>query len=98
MTKQRKQYTAEFKQDAVSLVTEQGYSFAEAGRSLGINGNMVSRWHREFAANGSTAFPGNGKLSPEQHRIQELERQVQRLEMEKAILKKATVFFAKESR
>ena len=98
MTKQRKRHTAEFKQDAVRLVTEQGYSFAEAGRSLGINGNMVSRWHRELTTHSDTAFPGNGKLSPEQHRIRELERQVQRLEMEKAIFKKATVFFAKESR
>jgi transposase-like protein len=49
----------------------------------------------ELTAHRDTAFPGNGKLSPEQQRIRELERQVQRLEMEKAILKKATVFFAR---
>ena len=37
----RKQYTKEFKLDAVSLVTEQGYSRAEAARRLGINSNML---------------------------------------------------------
>ena len=98
MVKKRQKYTVEFKQEAVGLVTGHGYSCAEAGRSLGINGNIISRWHRELLSNQEGAFQGNGKSSPEQHRIQELERQVQRLEMEKAILKKATVFFAKESR
>ncbi len=36
----RKKYTKEFKLDAVSLVTDQGYSRAEAARSLGINANI----------------------------------------------------------
>ncbi len=39
----RKKYSKEFKLDAVSLVTEQGYSQAEAARSLGINANMLGR-------------------------------------------------------
>ncbi len=94
MMKKRKQYTEEYKREAVGLVAEHGYSYAEAGRSLGINGNMINRWHR---AQDGTA-PGSGKLSQEQQRIKELEAQVKRLEMEKAILKNATVFFAKESR
>ena len=98
MVTKRQKYTAEYKQEAVGLVTGDGYSYAEAGRSLGINGNIISRWHRELLSSQEGAFPGNGESSPEQQRIQELERQVQRLEMEKAILKKATVFFAKESR
>jgi transposase len=99
MTRQRKKYTAEFKQEAVGLVTEHGYNPTEAGRSLGINGNMVRRWQRELEAEvtAGRAFPGNGKLNPDQQRIKELEAQVKRLEIEKAILKKATVFFAKES-
>ena len=97
MVKIRKQYTAEFKQEAVGLVTEHGYSYAEAGRSLGIHASMLARWHREQAAAGAEAFPGNGRLTPEQQRIHELERQNRRLQMERDILKKATAFFAKES-
>ena len=44
MGKKRQKYTAEFKRDAVNLVTTQGHGYAEAGRSLGINPNMLSRW------------------------------------------------------
>ena len=45
MTERRQKYTAEFKRDAVKLVTEQGYAIAEAARNLGLNGNMLGRWH-----------------------------------------------------
>jgi transposase len=38
MTKQkRSSYTKEFKEEAVKLIIEQGYSYAEAGRNLGVN-------------------------------------------------------------
>ena len=35
--RKRRNYTQEFKEEAVKLITEQGYSFAEAGRNLGVN-------------------------------------------------------------
>lgn len=96
MTK-RKQYTKEFKLDAVSLVTEQGYSRAEASRQLGINTNMLARWIKECTETDDQAFRGNGTLTTDQEEIKTLRAQVKRLEMEKEILKKATVFFAKET-
>ena len=46
----RKQYTKEFKLDAVKLVTEQGYTRAEAARNLGLNTNMLGRWVQELQA------------------------------------------------
>ena len=61
----RKKYSKEFKLDAVSLVTDQGYTRTEAGRSLGINANMLGRWVQEFQAGDGQAFCGNGKLTPE---------------------------------
>ncbi len=94
----RKTYTKEFKLDAVSLVLEQGYTKAEAARSLSINSNMLARWIKELDTEDGHAFRGNGKLSPEQEQIKELQRRVKRLEMEKEILKKATVFFAVETK
>ena len=92
----RKKYSKEFKLDAVSLVLDQGYSRAEAARSLGLNGNMLGRWVLEQRTDGGKAFRGNGKLTPEQEEIRKLRSQVKNLKMEKEILKKATVFFAKE--
>lgn len=96
MTK-RKQYTKEFKLDAVSLVTAQGYSRAEAARRLGVNANMLSRWLNEAQSNDQT-FRGKGKQTAEQEEIAKLRAEIKRLEMEKEILKKAAVFFAKETK
>ena len=94
----RKQYTKEFKLDAINLVLEQGYSRAEAARSLDINANMLGRWVKEYQDDDGQAFRGNGVLTPEQEEIRQLKAQVKRLEMEKSILKKATVFFAGETK
>ena len=94
----RKKYPKEFKLDAISLVLDQGYTRTEAARSLGINANMLGRWVKEQQSDDGQAFRGNGKLTPEQEEIRKLKTRVKRLEMEKDILKKATVFFAKETR
>ena len=97
MTK-RKKYSKEFKLDAIALVVEQNYSQAEASRNLGINPNILGRWINEAENDDGHAFRGNGKLTPEQEEIRSLKAQVKRLEMEREILKKATVFFAKETK
>lgn len=94
----RKKYSKEFKLDAVSLVLDQGYSRAEAARSLGINTNVLGRWVREHQEGGGQEFRGNGKLTPEQEEVRKLKAQVKRLQMERDILKKATAFFAAETK
>ncbi len=92
MSKQmRKKYSNEFKHEAIGLVVDQGYSKAEAGKSLGINPDLIRRWQREIEGGGSDAFPGQGKLPLGQQRIRDLENENRRLRMEKDILKKATV-------
>ena len=93
----RKKYPKEFKLDAVSLVLEQGYTRADAAKSLGINSNMLGRWIKEAESDDGQSFRGNGKLTEEQEQIRALQKRVKRLEMEKDILKKATVFFAAET-
>lgn len=93
----RRQYTREFKQDAVRLVTEQGYNQAEAARNLGIERRILGRWMKEFQQDESEAFRGNGKLTSEQEELRRLREENRRLKMERDILKKAATFFAKES-
>jgi|ETNmetMinimDraft_8_1059916.scaffolds.fasta_scaffold78367_2 transposase len=97
MDRPRRTFTKEFKEEAVQLVLSEGYTCAEAGRSLGLNPNLLSRWKQEVTAANGQAFPGHGQRFPDPQRIQELERQVRRLQMEKDVLKKAAAFFAKES-
>ena len=46
--KKRRKYTQEFKEEAVKLIINQGYSFAEAGRNLGVNPNLLSRWKKDI--------------------------------------------------
>ena len=84
--------------DAISLVLEQGYTRADAASSLDIKPGLLGRWVREHQADDGQAFRGNGNLTPEQEEIRKLNAQVKRLQMEKDILKKATVFFAAETK
>ena len=95
----RKQYTKEFKLDAISLVVDQGLTIAEAARSLGIRANMLGRWIKENEAdNNGQAFRGNGKLTPDQEEIRRLKIENKQLKLERQILKEAAVFFAKETK
>ena len=98
MTK-KKEYPKVFKLDALSLVLEPEYTKSEASRSLGINPNLIARWIQEHQSDESgQAFRSNGKLTPELEEIRALRGQVNRLQMEKDILKKRTIFFAKETK
>lgn len=95
----RKQYTREFKLDAISLVLNQGHTTTEVSRSLEINANMLRRWIREYQADdGDQSFRGNGKLTPEQEEIRQLKVQIKQLKLEREILKEAAVFFAKATK
>jgi len=94
--KKRKNYTQEFKGEAVKLITEQGYSFAEAGRNLGINPNLLSRWKRDIEGDsGRNLSPGSAVVM--QSELKRLKKENKRLRMEREILKKAAAFFARES-
>src|SRR4051812_17755665 len=64
MARVRRTYTREFKIEAVKLITEQGYSVAEAARSLGLHENLLRSWKQAFHDQGEQAFPGQGTPSP----------------------------------
>ena len=94
MAKKRRTYTAEFKTEAVKLVTEQGYSVAEAARSLGVNDNLIRNWKQAVEAEGELAFPGQGGPSPADEELRRLRAEVQRLRAERDLLKKAAAYSA----
>ena len=89
-----KQYTSEFKEEAVALVREQGYSVAEAAKSVGIATNMLYKWKEKI----EVAESGKALTEDERGELKQLRREVKDLRMEKEILKKASAFFAKEMR
>src|SRR5262245_43886373 len=96
MAKQRRNYTPEFKTEAVKLVTEQGYSVAEAARSLGIHETLLRSWRQALENQGDQAFPGHGKLPVIEEELRRLRVENKRLRAERDILKKATALFAQE--
>lgn len=94
----RKQFTKEFKEGAARLVTEQGRKIADAAKSLGVSPWTLSRWVRAAKSEGDEAFRGRGQRSAEQQQIYDLQQKVKQLEEERAILKKAAAYFARDIR
>lgn len=94
----RPKFTTEFKLGAVKLVIEQGYTRQAAADSLGVSLSAMTRWVK--AQSGIQAKPGTkqeGLNLSERNELEMLRKQNAKLLMEKEILKKAAVFFAKES-
>jgi len=98
MAKNQKSYTREFKIEAVRLLKSTGKSQTEIERELGIGSSNLSRWKKQFGEEGEEAFPGRGRLTPEEERIRKLERKIEILQQERDILKKAVAIFSKQSK
>lgn len=94
---ERRRHGREFKLEAVRLVRERGVTAAQAARDLGIHPNLLRNWMKAFEADPVDAFPGHGRMKPEQLEIERLRREVRKLKAERDILKKAAAYFAKES-
>jgi len=91
-----KKYPAEFKESSVRLAVESNQPVAQTARELGININTLHTWIKKYhqpktdtrtSVNDQHIYDENKKLRKE----------IARLREEREILKKAAVFFAKES-
>jgi len=96
MGKKRRQYTKEFKVEAVRLVLEECRPISDVARELGIGENLLHRWKKKYEEGKIDPFPGKGRLSPEDEELRQLRRENKRLRMERDILKKAVAIFSEE--
>jgi transposase len=95
MSKRRK-YDRAFKLEAVKLVTERGTPLAEAARNLGIHENLLRKWKQQYIEDTADAFPGKGRLKPQDDELRRLRKKLADVQEERDILKKALAIFSKE--
>jgi len=102
MGEKRRQFTREFKLEAVRLASEGGKTPEQVARELGIRGDMVRSWMKQVegraGSEGKEIFPGNGKLTSKDEEIRALRRELEVVKQERDFLKKAAAYFAKGSR
>ena len=90
----RKNYSREFKEEAVQLAQKNGNQ-TQTAQDLGIHLSVLRRWKKELEADGQKAFPGKGHTKDEEFRL--LQKENQRLKDTVEILKKAVGIFSKSS-
>lgn len=99
MSTKRRQFSREFKIEAVRQVRASGRPATAIAKELGISRDLLYRWmHQVNSASLEEAFPGNGRVTPDDEELRQLRRENARLREEREILKKAAAFFVKESR
>ena len=100
----RRIFQEEFKREAIRLVNEQGLTIAEASRKLDVASKSLRTWMKQEQSGELKASLGASKLTADQLRIRELERELSIAKTERDILmaqghpEKATAFFARESK
>ena len=82
----------DYKEEAVALVRDQGYSVPEAAKSLGLASNMLYRWKEQI----ESKLKGKSLSVGEHDELKQLRKENKNLRMEKEILKKASAFFARK--
>jgi len=97
MNNTRKTFDPEFRLECARLVVDQGYTIRAACEAMGVSKSTLENWVRQLRQERQGTTPKAGALTPEQRRIQELEKKIRRIEMEKDILKKATALLMSDS-
>lgn len=96
--KKRPLFTKEFKLEAVRLLERGDKPAADLARELGIRRNQIYKWKEQLQAKGEEqVFPGHGRRAGREAEFVKLQRENARLREENIILKKAAVYFARES-
>jgi len=95
MGRQRREFSPEYKDEAVGLVINTGRTVAVVARELGINEATLGRWvnlHKDRQVAGDTPLSES-----EQVELARLRKEVAELKLDRAFLKKASLFFAQEA-
>jgi transposase len=94
MSKKRRNYTREFKQEALELWRSSGKSAQQIEEDLGISHGLLYKWQGDVQRAGEAAFPGHGQVSASEAEVRQLQRELAVVREERDILKKAVAIFA----
>jgi len=98
MTKRtRPTFSPEFRLETAQLVIDQGYTHQEAAKAMGVGNSTLSKWVRQLREERAGKSPSAMPMTPEQLEIRELKKRIERIELEKEILKKATALLMSDS-
>ena len=92
----RRNFSDDFKAGAVALVLKEGKSITQVARDLDLTVSSVGQWVEQARANAGKSSRGT-LTTDEKEELAKLRKEVRELRLEREILKKATVFFAKEN-
>ena len=95
MAKVQKNYTVEFKREAVRLAQTRGKPSAQVARELGISDTSIHQWRKEPSRHGPEAFPGSGHQTAQEEEVRRLKRELEIVKQERDILKKALGIFSR---
>ncbi len=95
--RKRRSFTKEYKAEVVDLVRKSGKSIGGIAKELGLTETAVRAWVRQAKVDAGRG-PAGALTTEEREELGKLRKRVKILEMEREILKKATAFFAKESK
>jgi transposase len=93
----RRKFDRQFKLDALRMIEESDRPVAQIARDLGLHPNVLYKWREQFLEDRQHAFPGKGKLKPEDEELRRLHREVENLKEERDILKKALAVFSRRA-
>ena len=93
-SRRRRQFTEEFKRDAVDLVRSTGRPIAQIAQELGIYDSTLGNWVRQDRIDHGER---EGLTSDERARLSRLEAENARLRMERDLLKRTVAFWVKET-
>lgn len=95
--KSRKNFSPEFRLETAQLVLDHGYTHEEAAKAMNVGYSTIGKWVKQLKEERQGKAPKATPMTPEQIEIRELKKQIERIELEKEILKKATALLMSDS-
>lgn len=97
MNKSRRTFSPDFRLESAQLVVDQRYTIKAACDAMGVSKSTLENWVRQLRQERQGATPKAAAMTADQQRIQELEKKIRRIELEKDILKKATALLMSDA-